>query len=281
MTRTLSHFLQPLGPARREAARRSLLAAQAPYLAEWYAGRLDVPPQPPSSVRVATYNVHRWAGVRGGNAWVPDRAAYVVEALNADVIALQEVLVPFDERHPLRDLARALGYHVAFVTTRVHRNGELGNAVLSRWPIEKAEALDLTVGRMERRAALLARIQAGVSITVISTHLALVDRSRKMQVQTLLAHPHAQGAVVLMGDMNAWRRCSAVRSLDEAFDSDHDNAAWPPSFPSPAPVLALDRIYVQRARVAHIERCGLPEARLASDHLPVVATVALPESPPL
>jgi hypothetical protein len=42
--------------------------------------------------------------------------------------------------------------HVAFAVTRVHRLGELGNAILSRWPITSLFVLDLSFSSLERRS---------------------------------------------------------------------------------------------------------------------------------
>jgi len=44
--------------------------------------------------RVASYNVHRWAGLNGRGKPDLTRAGSVIEALDADIIALQEVLRP-------------------------------------------------------------------------------------------------------------------------------------------------------------------------------------------
>ena len=226
-------------------------------------------------LRVATYNVHRWAGVRGGRAYKPERALDVLSELDADVIALQEVLRPFSGEDPLREAARRLDYHLAFVVTRLHKRGELGNAVLSRWPLAGALAIDLTFGRLEQRAALAVQLRTGGGpLTVAATHLALVDRTRARQVRALLDHPMlASGPAVLLGDMNAWRPTAASRELDSAFRTRHHNEAWPPSYPSVRPVMALDRLYARGARLTDLAAHATPAARRGSDHLPVLATV--------
>ena len=231
-------------------------------------------------LRVASYNVHRWAGVRGGRQFDPARAAAVVGELDADVLALQEVLRPSTrDEDPLLDVAERFGYHLAFVVTRMHRRGELGNAVLSRWPLAGALAIDLSFGRLERRAALAVQVGTGERrVRVAATHLALVDRTRARQVRALLCHPQlADGPAVLVGDMNAWRPTKASRQLDDHFETRHHNAHWPASYPSVRPVLALDRLYARGARVVSMEAHASEAARRGSDHLPVVATLELAE----
>jgi endonuclease/exonuclease/phosphatase family metal-dependent hydrolase len=232
-----------------------------------------------SEIRVATYNVHRWAGINGRAKPDVARAGFVISELDADVIALQEVLRPTDrggDEDPLERLAEALGLHLAFAFTRQHRFGELGNAILSRFPIAAVSVLDISHSRIERRGALAAQFNLPTgSLGVVATHLSLVDRTRQRQVQSLLEHPQWRaGPAVLLGDMNAWRRCKATRELDAAL-SMHHNLDWPSSFPAAAPVLALDRVYASGADVVEVRSHDTPASRRASDHLPVVARIAL------
>jgi endonuclease/exonuclease/phosphatase family metal-dependent hydrolase len=228
-------------------------------------------------ISVATYNVHRWTGHNGRGHPDPARACFVISELAADVIALQEVLRPLAGEDPLEALADRLGLHVTFAATRTHRLGELGNAILSRWPIGGVFVLDLSYSRIERRLAMAAQLpfEGGV-LDVVATHLALGDRTRHRQVRSLLDHPRLQGGpTLLLGDLNAWRRCKATRALDDEL-AWHGDRPWPPSFPAARPVLALDRIYSRGARILAIETHASPAARRASDHLPVVARVELP-----
>ena len=250
----------------------------SPYLAELLAAPASARvPRLGRRLDVASYNVHRWAGVRGGRAFDPSRAFAVIDELDADVLALQEVLRPTDKEDPLREVAERLGYHLAFVVTRLHKRGELGNAVLSRWPLAGALAIDLTFGRLERRAALAVTVRGGDrTVQVAATHLALVDRTRARQVDALLGHPQlSDGPVVLLGDMNAWRRTRASKALDDHFQTRHDNANWPASYPSVRPVLALDRLYARGAKVETVAAHASDAARRGSDHLPIVARVKL------
>jgi endonuclease/exonuclease/phosphatase family metal-dependent hydrolase len=232
----------------------------------------------PREISVATYNVHRWSGVNGRGTPDAARAAFVISELDADVIALQEVLRPFTGEDPLEMLSDALGLHLAFAVTRQHRLGQLGNAILSRFPISGLSVLDISHSRIERRGALCARFNdkpGGAGVAIVATHLSLVDRTRHRQVQSLLEHPElASGAAVLLGDMNAWRNCKASRELDETLER-HHNRAWPASFPAPRPVLALDRIYARGADVIDVRTHESAASKRASDHLPVVARVAL------
>jgi hypothetical protein len=89
------------------------------------------------TLRIATYNVHRWQR-RNGRA-DPDVAGRLRDlGLDADVIALREVLRPFPRRPgrlrgPRRradrwDFSATARLHLAFAITRQHRRGQLSNA---------------------------------------------------------------------------------------------------------------------------------------------------------
>jgi endonuclease/exonuclease/phosphatase family metal-dependent hydrolase len=259
----------------RNAARREALEAAIPYLAAVRAPSLPAGRSLGRELKVATYNVHRWQGLNAVRAPDPARAGFVISELGADVIALQEVLRPFDEPDPLERLAESLRLHLAFVTTRVHRLGEIGNAILSRWPITSVFSLDLSFSRVERRSAVAVQFSGDAgNLSVVATHLALVDRTRRLQVESILSHPQLQGAVLLAGDLNAWRRCEATRTLERELVG-HQSFTWPRSFPAARPVLALDRIYARGADLLEITAHDSPAARRASDHLPIVAGVRI------
>lgn len=230
-----------------------------------------------SRLTVATYNVHRWTGINGRRKPDSSRAAAVIGELDADVIALQEVLRPTDEACPLGEIADSLDMFLTFAATRQHRRGELGNAILSRYPLTSVSVIDISFSRLERRGALAVQFNSAYGhVSIVATHLSLVDRTRARQVQSLLQHPQLQsGPAVLLGDMNAWRDCKATRQLGDIF-TQHHNLEWPPSFPAARPVLALDRIYTNRAKVLSLDVHDTAAARKASDHLPVLASIELP-----
>ena len=260
----------PVSPASQHLDTPHLCLLRAPSIA--------VPARPMGhELVVATYNVHRWSGINGRGRIDPARACFVVSELAADVIALQEVMRPHRGEDPLEGLAESLGLHVAFAATRVHKRGELGNAILSRWPISGVSMLDLSYSRLERRVAVAAQFTGDAGpLDVVATHLALGDRTRQRQVRALLDHPRVhETPTVLLGDLNVWRNSAATKILDDEFES-HNNRDWPASFPSTRPVLALDRVYTRGAKVLEIKAHDTAASRRASDHLPVIARVQLP-----
>jgi len=274
--------VRDLGIQARERVAASLPAPLEPHLFFVMSPRRPITPVIMSdSVRIATYNVHRWQGNNGRSKPDVARAGFVISELDADVIALQEVLRPFESEgeDPLARLCDELDLYLAFAVTRRHRRGQLGNAILSRFPITAISVIDISFSRLERRGALAAQVgHSGAGLGIIATHLSLVDRTRHRQVQSLLNHPQMNsGPSVLLGDMNAWRNCKGSKELESNFNL-HHNVDWPASFPSGRPLLALDRIYVRRASVVDVRNHDTKAARKASDHLPVIAEVKIEKS---
>src|SRR4051812_41083631 len=125
------------------------------------------------ALRVATYNIHKCRGLDGRTR--PDRIAKIVRDLDADVVALQEVLRAFDgpAQDQLHEITAELdGYRVVFGENRKHEGAAYGNAVLSRLPIESSKNYDLTWRGCERRGCLRADLQCGPRLLhVFNVHL--------------------------------------------------------------------------------------------------------------
>ena len=254
-----------------------------PHLSLVLGPRRPIPPLIMSdSVRVATYNVHRWQGANGRAKPDVARAGYVISEMAADVIALQEVLRPFDDEGPTADdelgqLCNELDLYMAFAATRRHSRGQLGNAILSRYPITGVSVLDISYSRIERRGALAAHVgTAGAALGVVATHLSLVDRTRHRQVQTLMEHPALNsGPAVLMGDMN-----SHLTQL--LFDSPlaetdlRPVGQVQPTYPAWRPLRALDHVLVSSRLV--VSDYEVLDCRL-SDHRPIAVNLEMADRP--
>lgn len=226
---------------------------------------------------IASYNIHKGVGVDG--RFDPLRTALVIKEIGPDVIALQEADQRFGERAGLLDLGlikRECGLvPVPIEAERSH--GWHGNVVLFRDGAVSA-AQQIVLPGVEPRGALVVDLElARGPLRVIAAHLGLLRRSRAQQVAALLAAaaPADGRPVLLMGDLNEWRLGprSALHGLAPVFGPLH---AAIPSFPSRFPVWALDRILGHpHSLIASVERHDTPLARIASDHLPLMAAVDL------
>jgi endonuclease/exonuclease/phosphatase family metal-dependent hydrolase len=234
-------------------------------------------------VRVATYNVHGCVGMDG--RFDLPRIAEVIRSLEADVVLLQEVgdarkrWPAVNQAHDLAE-ASGMGYAVGY-TMPVGPWG-YGNAILTTGEIAAVDRFDLSVARREPRGCLRVSLKLGAtSMTVVAVHLGLGWFERLRQVGGLLARGGAidgdPRALVLGGDFNDFPPGPAARLLVRRFiDAALARRDLTPTFPSRRPFLRLDRLYSRGAidlRGYNVVRSKL--TRIASDHLPVVASYEL------
>src|SRR5712664_3429999 len=106
-------------------------------------------------MRIVTYNIHKARGMDGRVSI--KRIAEVLEALDADIIALQEISSAYDpQQGQVEALASTLGLTSVFGRTRHHFGRPYGNALLSRWPIVGSCDMDLTWAHRARRGCIRA-----------------------------------------------------------------------------------------------------------------------------
>jgi endonuclease/exonuclease/phosphatase family metal-dependent hydrolase len=227
---------------------------------------------------VATYNIHTCVGI--DHRYNPARTAQVLCELRADIIGLQEVDAGHRHGRHLDQwlyFAEATGLNAIRGTSLIDRRGRFGNAILTRFPVLGVRQLDLSVPGREPRSAIDADLAVGGRVLrVIATHLGLNAAERELQVHRLIellaSHAEPHDGLVVMGDLNEWRgRRGGIGTLERRLG----RAPALRTFPSWLPVLRLDRILAgggAALAAAIVHRS--PLARVASDHLPLKATVA-------
>jgi endonuclease/exonuclease/phosphatase family metal-dependent hydrolase len=233
---------------------------------------------PTRTLRVATYNIHRCRGLDGRT--IPSRIAEVIRAIDADIIALQEV-VGASATTPghAEELGALLGMGWVMAPVRQLRGCQFGNVVLSRFPIRHHTQHDLSWKTCEPRGCQRVDLEVGPQHTLhlYNVHLGTAFLERRHQAARLSAIVHDRRVghpKVVLGDFNEWMRGLATQMLSERLQSIDLRAHLRRrrTYPGVFPVLHLDHIYYEgRVEVVKVE---LPRTRLslmASDHLPLVA----------
>lgn len=264
------------------------------------------------TLRVATYNIHKGVtGIRGRPRIHDVRLA--LHAIAADIVFLQEVQdrnerlvrhANYPKSTQLDFLAAAVYEHRAYGMNAIYPHGHHGNAILSRHPIGHFTNHDISDHALEKRGLLhaVARLPRGKGrdVHLICVHFGLIKRSRVRQATFLVDFVQQEipkkAPLIIAGDFNDWQRrvddlVRAALAVDEV------GVAAPAqrrpllelfmpwrtprvgsvarTFPSFAPWLSLDRIYVRGFHVVGIEvPRGLAWAR-RSDHVPLIAELDL------
>jgi endonuclease/exonuclease/phosphatase family metal-dependent hydrolase len=239
----------------------------------------------PRQLRAVSYNIK-------SAAWHGDRLedlALVLQRLDGDVVALQEVQ---GRENQAVALAKRLGYaHHAFAATLQKGAEDYGVALLSRYPIEAVERVEL-VDRFafEPRVAIVATVRVGGRrLRVVCTHADVLLPATRANTRDLAAalKPYVGEGLLLMGDLNAQPSEKAVRTLTDIglhdlFAEKVPDQTWP-TFPSDRPRKRIDYFLVDGPLQA---RAAAPEVPVdtASDHRPIAVTFDLtgwsPDSAP-
>ena len=234
-----------------------------------------------AKVRVATYNIHKCRGM--DRRVLPGRIVDVLSQIDADIIALQEVLSVEGkgrEADQSRFIAEELGFDFAFGETRRLHGGRYGNVILTRHPINIFRNYDISANGREPRGCLRTDIRLNTAtLHVFNVHFGTRFFEHRAQARRLfddrIVNHHAlTGARIVLGDFNEWLRGSVSRTLRRHLESAdiRRHLRRSRTYPGVLPLLHLDHIYFDPA--LRLERLHLHKGRkalLASDHLPLVA----------
>ena len=222
--------------------------------------------RPPHILRVATYNIH--IGKDAQNNLNLDQTIETLRQTDADIIGLQEVekngpRTRFTDQ--AKEIADALGFHYQFESALKIGPFEFGNVLLSRYPIQNVERIELPSER-ENRVALLATVDAaGKQTHVLVTHLGLDRKERERDVLLIDKRlAELDGPVLVMGDLNAQAHS---KELAPWFDRLTSVATEPlETFPGMG---QIDHI-LYSSEDFDVRKAVTVDSK-ASDHLPLVA----------
>jgi len=238
-----------------------------------------------NSIKVVTYNIHKCRGL--DRRVQPARIVEVLREIDADVIALQEVLSVHGKgvEDQAQFIAGELGFYSHLGENRTLHGGAYGNLLLSRFPLGVRKNHDITTPGRERRGCLRVDIDLGMTtLHVFNVHLGTSFFERRQQAKKLISsailnEPKLLGARIVLGDFNEWTHGHASQLLSHHFHSIDIRAHLGRSrtYPGLFPLLHLDHIYFDRA--FNMSRLTLHRSRaalIASDHLPLVAEFEIP-----
>jgi endonuclease/exonuclease/phosphatase family metal-dependent hydrolase len=162
-----------------------------------------MPAAQPASLRVVTYNVDE-----EDPDMTPEQLAAAILG-DADLASASVFLLQEEESHPWEPTSRSaqladlLGTSYVYVPARMKGTSTHGLAILSVYPIENVEKMDLPATRGRARIAVAADIVVGEHVLhVITVHLEPTLNSSERLAQLRPAVIDAPAQVLLAGDFN-------------------------------------------------------------------------------
>ena len=229
------------------------------------------------TLRIATYNIHRCRGM--DRRVDPARIIEVLRDINADVIALQEVIGAGPAGSgQAEEIGAGLGMGWVMNCVRTLRQHQFGNVVLSRHPIVHHSQYDLSWRTCEPRNCQRADLNVnGQVIHIYNVHLGTAVLERRYQAKRLASFVHdhrVTGPKIILGDFNEWMKGLATKTLSSLFESVDisQHLKRRRTYPGLFPVVHLDHIYYEgKVEVRTVEMPRTRKSLMASDHLPLVA----------
>jgi endonuclease/exonuclease/phosphatase family metal-dependent hydrolase len=232
-------------------------------------------PQTPGTLRVLTYNIHHGEGT--DKQFLYERLAKVINDLSPDIVALQEVDVGTERASGVNQaalLGKLCKMHHVFGQAMPYQGGQYGEAILSRFPIEKVliHALPYQF-EQEPRAALEVRIKPDGTgpIAFVGTHLChqkVENRLQQAQRIDRLFSKQEGYPVILAGDFNARPGSEPMKVLLDA--------GWVDSV---APRSVIDYVLVRSCDPWKVKEVTLVDEPVVSDHDPVLVVLQWQDVP--
>ena len=231
----------------------------------------------PLDVNILQWNIHAAVDIHGKPNL--QRQAEVMRGANPDIVVLNEVEKNCARSNYIdmpKELGKALGMQSVFAAGRLYPpEGMLGNAVLSRYPMELKGAWLMPNSPYEPRGAvMLVKIKAPHPFYIVATHLPASQENEQERVRILammvkmIQNEATDYPTIIVGDLNCEAESDCTRALAKM--NWHAGMVLP-TMPVRNPKRARDYIVYRPddKRIELIDRCIIDE-RTASDHLPVL-----------
>ena len=246
------------------------------------------------TLSLMTYNIHKGFGLGKVRFLLPKMRDAIAD-LNPDFVFLQEVqgehrrrektIETWPEAPQFEYIAEKIWPHYIYAKNATYQSGHHGNAILSKYPIECFENVNLSSMNRASRGILHSKLIIGEDKSIIHllcVHLGLFKAERAEQCKTLMLHINElvpeNESLLMAGDFNDWRNhlstpLAEELGVEEAFYSVEGHHAR--SFPAIRPSFCVDRVYFRGMKVRDVQCLQGKPWRMLSDHVPLYASFDL------
>jgi endonuclease/exonuclease/phosphatase family metal-dependent hydrolase len=233
-------------------------------------------------LKIMTFNVQHCLNFVERHIDFPLFSKTIAES-GADIVGLNEVRGK--GLHPLYEeqaqiLAQGAGYKYHYFAKAIDFDGvnPYGNAVLSKYPIIKAETVPIPDpavraydGYYETRCIAKLTVYADGPLTVLCAHFGL-NRDEHENARDAVLRNVTEERCVLMGDFNVQPQSDILDPIRAKMKDTADGRGDMFSFPSDKPDRKIDYIFVSKD--AEVVDAGIP-ALTVSDHRPHTAEIII------
>jgi endonuclease/exonuclease/phosphatase family metal-dependent hydrolase len=245
-------------------------------------------------IKILTYNIHKGFDWSNRNYFIKDIKDLIKESA-ADIVFLQEVVgQSLDyQKKGLIDaqfeyIADAAWPHYSYFKNSVYDHGHHGNLILSKFPIQNWDHVNISTNTFEQRGLLFCQINLlGHNLYALCTHLNLLNSGRLLQynkiknfIQDLNIPKNAP--IIVAGDFNDWnRQASKIFEKDLTMTEAYKNlnGAYAKTFPAAFPILCLDRVYTRNTKIVNATTLKPTKKGHFSDHLPLLCELEINDVP--
>lgn len=226
-----------------------------------------------SSHRVMSYNVRNCTGLDGKTDY--QRIANIIKNANCEAVAIQELdsmTTRYEGQDMLKNLAELTGMYPTFAPSIDYQGGKYGIGMLTK---EKPIS--------HRRVALPCRSEPR-SLEIVElkdyyyccTHLSLHAEDRETSIGIIIDElSKLDKPVMIAGDFNAEPEEKSMQEMAKHFQIFEKNTPY--TFPANEPNIEIDYIalYSDKGATAEVNEHTVIEAKVESDHRPLVADITL------
>ena len=227
----------------------------------------------PTHIRIMSYNVRNCTGLDNKTDY--QRIANIIKAAECEAVAIQELdsmTTRYEGQDMLKNLADLTGMYPTFAPSIDYMGGKYGIGMLTKEKPLSHRRVALPC-RSEPRSLQIVELE---NYYYCCTHLSLHAEDRETSIGIIIDElSKLDKPVIIAGDFNAEPEEKSMQEMAKHFQIFEKNTPY--TFPANEPNIEIDYIalYSDKGATAEVNEHTVIEAKVESDHRPLVADITL------